>query len=66
MAALLPCVEVGPRGQAAGAVVAALAEDSAQQARHGEDDAPDTTVEAVRKATGAELIVREPVKTMEL
>jgi 3-oxoacid CoA-transferase len=27
--------------------------------------APDTTVEAVRKATGTELIVREPVKTME-
>jgi 3-oxoacid CoA-transferase len=27
--------------------------------------APDTTVDAVRKATGTELIVREPVKTME-
>jgi 3-oxoacid CoA-transferase len=28
--------------------------------------APDTTVDAVRKATGTELIVREPVKTMEV
>jgi 3-oxoacid CoA-transferase B subunit len=27
--------------------------------------APDTTVEAVQKATGTELIVREAVKTME-
>ena len=27
--------------------------------------APDTTVDAVRKATGTELIVRDPVKTME-
>ena len=27
--------------------------------------APDTTVDAVRKATGTELIVREPVKVME-
>jgi 3-oxoacid CoA-transferase B subunit len=28
--------------------------------------APDTTVDAVRKATGTELIAREPIKTMEL
>ena len=31
-----------------------------------EEIAPDTTVEEVQKATGAKLIVKEPVKTMQL